>query len=221
MSINTILNTTYSTQASSITNSEKTSTCTASASSTVSKKDSLAISSEAYEMQSSAKQMSATSGKDTLGISKGCGANSYVVHFYDSAMVSRAIARGYITVNGNNIPLSDDVKKQLTNIDREAEADREEAFSNYCAQHDAAVAKQQAEAWSHAFDSNDYLLLLFGKKSEKKNTEENEPIEDGVDWSQFERKFYETTMNVSLADTPEIQSIQENEVIIPKVEKES
>ncbi len=90
------------------------------------KRDSLEISSEAYELQNSDERMSATSGKDILGITRGDKANSFVIHFSDSAMVSRAVSRGYITVNGTDIPLSDEVKKQLTDIDRQTERAYEE-----------------------------------------------------------------------------------------------
>ena len=37
-------------------------------------------------------KITATSGKDVLGITKGDKENSYIVHFSDSAMVSRAVA---------------------------------------------------------------------------------------------------------------------------------
>lgn len=87
-------------------------------------KDVVEISSEAYKIQEKAEQLSATSGKDTLGITKGSKDNTYIIHFSDSAMVSRAISRGYITVNGVNIALPDETKKQLSEIDQKAEADR-------------------------------------------------------------------------------------------------
>ena len=38
-----------------------------------------------------------------MGITKGDKENSYIVHFSDSAMVSRAVARGYVTVNGADV----------------------------------------------------------------------------------------------------------------------
>ena len=52
-------------------------------------------------------KITATSGKDVLGITKGDKENSYIVHFSDSAMVSRAVARGYITVNGADLELTE------------------------------------------------------------------------------------------------------------------
>lgn len=116
------------------------------------KRDSLEISSEAYELQNSDERMSATSGKDILGITRGDKANSFVIHFSDSAMVSRAVSRGYITVNGTDIPLSDEVKKQLTDINRQAQADRERAYYEYSMQHAIAVAEQQGEALKKAYE---------------------------------------------------------------------
>lgn len=113
------------------------------------RRDSVEISLETYEMPGYEKQgeekMSASSGKDTLGISKGAGENSYIIHFSDSAVVSRALARGYITVNGRELFLSDNVKKQLADIDRKAQADREMAYNRYILEHDTAVARQQGQ----------------------------------------------------------------------------
>lgn len=116
------------------------------------KRDSLEISSDAYELQNSAEKMSAMSGKDILGITRGDKANSFVIHFSDSAMVSRAVSRGYITVNGTDIPLSDEVKKQLTDMDGQAQADREKAYYEYSMQHAIAVAEQQGEALRKAYE---------------------------------------------------------------------
>ena len=62
-------------------------------------------------------KITATSGKDVLGITKGDKENSYIVHFSDSAMVSRAVARGYVTVNGKEVELTEDTKQQLSNLD--------------------------------------------------------------------------------------------------------
>lgn len=62
-------------------------------------------------------KITATSGKDVLGITKGDKENSYIVHFSDSAMVSRAVARGYVTVNGKEVELTEDTKQQLLKTD--------------------------------------------------------------------------------------------------------
>ena len=83
-----------------------------------SSKDTLEISSEAYAAQLESKELSATPGKDTLGITRGSDNNTFVIHFSDSALVSRAISRGYITVNGTRIDLSDETKQQLAEVDK-------------------------------------------------------------------------------------------------------
>ncbi|QIB70073.1 hypothetical protein Ami103574_12555 [Aminipila butyrica] len=219
MNINSIMRNEYSNQRSKISNTNLINKLDDSKSArAMAKRDSVEISAEAYGRKENSKEPSATSGKDTLGITKGSGEDSYVVHFSDSAMVSRAVSRGYITVNGTDIPLTDEVKAQLTAVDKQAQADREVAYNKYIMQHEMAVAKQQAEAWKHAFDVPDYLSLLLGQKTDESSFSKNDSNRDGVSWSQFERKYYETTMNISMKGTPEIQDIQENEMILNKGE---
>lgn len=113
---------------------------------TSNKKDTVEISDEAYTALQN-DQITATSGKDILGVSNGDRENTFIVHFADSAMVNRAVSRGYITVNGINIQLSEDIKNKLLEIDKKAETDRMSAFNNYVMQHELAVARQQSEAW--------------------------------------------------------------------------
>lgn len=72
------------------------------------KRDTVEISATAYKRNVTGEKMTATSGKDTLGITKGDTDNSFVIHFSDSAMVSRAVSRGYITVNGTELQLSEE-----------------------------------------------------------------------------------------------------------------
>jgi len=148
-------------------------------------------------------KMTASSGKDVLGITKGSKENSYIVHFSDSAMVSRAVARGYVTVNGMDIELTEDTRQQLLKVDQEASAAREKAYQDYVMQHEMAVAKQQSEAWRKAFDGvSDRLRMLLGinntenvsEYSEKQKKRYNDAIKayentgNGVSWSQFEWK---------------------------------
>lgn len=128
-------------------------------------RDVVEISSEAYEIQEKEEQMSATSGKDTLGITKGSKENTYIIHFSDSTMVSRAISRGYITVNGINIELSDETKKQLSEIDKKAEADRVQAYNEYVMQHEMPVAQQQSETWKKAAEDASRAFEIAAKLS--------------------------------------------------------
>lgn len=220
--------------------------------------DVVEISSEAYQLQSDNEKLTAISGKDSLGITKGSKDNTFVIHFSDSAMVSRTIARGYLTVNGTRIDLSDEVKNQLTEIDMQAQTDREIAFSKYIMQHNMAVAQQQSEVYkgvaedmSKAFkiaaiisnggkvSSTDQKALMefspqlyamakmaaiMAARHEKQkdyteetisNTEDLNDVDQGVEGTSIERKYYETQMNVSLTGgTAEVQGVAEKEIVV-------
>jgi len=225
------------------------------------KTDIVEISSKAYELQSDDENLTATSGKDSLGITRGSNDNTYVIHFSDSAMVSRAVSRGYITVNGTKIELSDGVKDELKQIDKQAQADREQAYNKYIMQHEMAVAQQQGETYKKSAEntakaleilakissggkvssSDEQKLMEFSpqlyimaksvammakqhKKQENETVYNSENVSDngaaqengveGVDWSSFDWKSYETKMNVSLSETPEIQAVSEGEIDI-------
>lgn len=60
--------------------------------------------------------------------------NEVIVYFSDSAMVNRAVSRGYITVNDKDIVLSDEIKEALKNADQEADQMRRKAFASYVMQ---------------------------------------------------------------------------------------
>ena len=147
-----------------------------------------------------------------LGITSGSDKNTFVIHFSDSAMVSRAISRGYITVNGIKIDLSDETKQELAEVDKKAEADRMRAFNEYVMQHELAVAKQQSESWEKAFQEYSKVIEIMGKMA-KGGKERNENI-SGVEWSEFEWKTYETQMSVSIGKSVTIQGISEGENIL-------
>jgi hypothetical protein len=108
--------------------------------------DKIDISKAGYDLQSKSAEVVVKSGKDYLGASWGKN-NVLIIHFTDSAMVSRTIQRGYITINGVQIDLSDDVKSSLQKTDERAKADREQAFQTYYVQQNMAVAKQQGEVY--------------------------------------------------------------------------
>ena len=119
-------------------------------------------------------KITATSGKDVLGITKGDKENSYIVHFSDSAMVSRAVARGYVTVNGKEVELTEDTKRQLLKVDKEASAAREKAYQDYVMQYEMAVAKQQSEAWRKALDGVPDSLRMLLEINNTENVKERE-----------------------------------------------
>lgn len=188
--------------------------------------DSVEISSKTYKEE----KMTATSGKDTLGITKGDKDNSYVIHFSDSAMVSRAVSRGYITVNGKNIELSEETKQKLKKTDEQAKAAREKAYNEYVMQHEIAVAKQQSEAWKKALgELPEGLKMLLEVNTEGDRVSEQsgkqkllydnalkayDSVNGGVSWSQFEWKTYDTQMTVAFEDTVKVEDISMGESIL-------
>ena len=188
--------------------------------------DSVEISSKAHKEE----KMMATSGKDTLGITKGDKDNSYVIHFSDSAMVSRAVSRGYITVNGKNIELSEETKQKLKRTDEQAKTAREKAYNEYVMQHEMAVAKQQSEAWKKALgELPEGLKMLLEVNTEGDRISEQsgkqklqydnalkayDSANGGVSWSQFEWKTYDTQMTVAFEDTVKVEDISMGERIL-------
>lgn len=183
-------------------------------------RDSVEISSAAYGRHATEKTMSATSGKDVLGITKGDTDHSFVIHFPDSAIVSRAVSRGYITVNGVELKLSEETKQQLLEVDEQANAEREKAYNDYVMQHEMAVAKQQSETLKSAFgnvaDTIDIFEEFFGTRAMSKQYETAlkayENSKGGVSWSQFEWKTFDTQMKVSVGDTIKIEDISKGEI---------
>lgn len=125
-------------------------------------KDTIEISKEAYHAQQE-DQLTASSGKDTLGISKGNKENTFIIHFTDSAIVNRVVSRGYITINGVNIELSDDTKQKLLETDKQAETDRMRAYNQYIMQHELAVAQQQSESWKKVAEDTSKAFEIAAK----------------------------------------------------------
>lgn len=175
-------------------------------------KDFVEISDVAYRMQKydifttdcEDRKMYAKSGNDILGISKGDLPYEFVIHFDDSAMVNRAVSRGFITVNGVDIMLSDNDKETMLKIDRDAEQKRRSSFESYVMEHEAAVEKQQGEALAKAYeDMQNTLKIFFEPDREVKSSEAPE----GVIWSDFDWKTYDTSMKVSMLDEPSIGEI--------------
>lgn len=108
--------------------------------------DTVEISKDGYELQSKSENMSAATGKYPLRITQGKNPDSYVIHFENMALAHRVVRLGYFTVNGQDIPLSDEVKEKILKTTQEAFEANERAIYQYAMEHNAIVAKQQAEA---------------------------------------------------------------------------
>lgn len=157
------------------------------------RRDSVEISDAAYKMSKETDELRATSGKDELRVTKGNRENEVIVHFRDSALVNRTVSRGYITVNGKDIVLSDETKEALLNTDKEAEEKRRKAYESYVMEHEAAVAKQQGEALSRAYE--ELFEELLGLSDSEKTVKEKD-IPKGVSWSDFGWETYDTSLSL-------------------------
>ena len=142
--------------------------------------------------------LTATSGKDTLDISRGDTDGEYIIHFEDSSDVNRTVARGYLTVNGKTVLLTDEDKQKLLSASKEAEEMRMQAYQSYVMQHETAVAAQQAEAWRKALDGSDtgLLKILGASENADKNERSAENISNGVQWSDFEWAKFSVDMSL-------------------------
>lgn len=112
-------------------------------------KDRLEISEAGRKRYSDTKNVTASSGNDILSAKKGSKDDAFVISFSDSGFVSRTIDRGYIEIQGVKINLSDEDKKRLSAIDKEAENKRMSAFLKTHMEHEQAVMKQQSETLSN------------------------------------------------------------------------
>lgn len=117
---------------------------------TILKEDLLEISEEGKKLLKD-EEISVTSGKEKLNISKTKDGKSFNIHFEDSAAVLRAVDNGYISINGKKIMLSENDKKKLIETDKIAAAQRLETFEKRHIEHEMRVAKQQGAAWEIYF----------------------------------------------------------------------
>jgi len=106
--------------------------------------DEIEISKEARELQEE-DALTATSGKESYEITKGEGKNAYIIHFSDSAALSRVLSRGYIIVNGVKIEFSDEMSKMLERADKQTQRVRESAFDQLVREQGIAFANKQEE----------------------------------------------------------------------------
>lgn len=143
------------------------------------------------------------SGKaDTVEISS----DGYEIHFENSALTHRAVSRGYITVNGTDIKLSDEVKKKILKTSEEAFKANEKAILQYAMQHNAIVARQQAEAYSNEAKRMSRAITVMAKMASGGKVSEAD--------KQFLAKYYPEmyAMAMSAAMMAERQERQEGKV---------
>lgn len=112
--------------------------------------DTVEISREGYALQAEQNKPTASFGDYSFPVTQGAAKNNFVIHFDNSAMLHRVVEKGSLAINGEEVSLSDDVKNRLLSADETARKKREQATMQAVLLHDAAVARQQADAMQQA-----------------------------------------------------------------------
>ena len=102
--------------------------------------------------------------------------------------------------------MKQDTKRQLLKVDKEASAAREKAYQDYVMQYEMAVAKQQSEAWRK--EGRQLCYYSYSVHQPRVHTG------NGVSWSQFEWKTYDTQMTVTFEDSVKVEGISKGMNVI-------
>lgn len=95
--------------------------------------------------------------------------NRFSVSFANSAMVHRAVEQGYIEINGRQVELSDDVKKQLIATNKQIQDAKQAVSMHNMLLHEAANARQASDAMKEANDKMSRAMttasrIMHGRK---------------------------------------------------------
>lgn len=140
--------------------------CEAQSGTVTARTDIVNISRQGLEFFSGDGRVTASSGSDILEAEMKADERHVSVYFSDSAMVSRAVKRGFIEINGNKVILSDEVKEKLINTDKQAQKAREAAFALSDLRHNIAVAEQQSDVLNKKMKSDVQAFSIAAKMSD-------------------------------------------------------
>lgn len=95
--------------------------------------------------------------------------NKYFVSFDSSAMVHRAVKQGYIEIDGKQVELSDDVKKQLIATNKQIQDAKKAVSMHNMLLREAANARQNSDAMKEANDKMSRVMttasrIMHGRK---------------------------------------------------------
>lgn len=95
--------------------------------------------------------------------------NRFSVSFANSAMVHRAVEQGYIEMDGKQVILSDDVKKQLIATNKQIQNAKQAVSMHNMLLHEAANARQASDAMKEANDKMSRAMttasrIMHGRK---------------------------------------------------------
>ncbi len=134
--------------------------------------DKVEISRAGQEM-SQAEITAAGSGENKAGISftvlRHRDSNRLSVSFDNPAMVSRAVKQGYIEIDGKQVELSDDVKKQLTATNKQLQNAKQAVAMHNMLLHEAANSRRSSDAMKEANDKMSRAMatasrIMHGRK---------------------------------------------------------
>ena len=134
--------------------------------------DAIKISTESYAIPS---QIKAVSGKDTVDVTKVD--NKFIMHFDNSAILSRIVQRGHLEVDGNTLTLSEETKQKLLSTNKKVEEANERNFMQALMKYEASVAKQQADAFKQMGNKQNRTLqtasrIMHGRKVSQADEQE-------------------------------------------------
>ena len=95
--------------------------------------------------------------------------NRFSVSFDNSAMVHRAVKQGYIEIDGKQVELSDDIKKQLLATNKQIQDAKKAVSMHNMLLHEAANARQSSDAMKEANDKMSRAMttasrIMHGRK---------------------------------------------------------
>ena len=95
--------------------------------------------------------------------------NRFSVSFANSAMVHRAVEQGYIEIDGKQVELSDDAKKQLIATNKQIQDAKKAVSMHNMLLHEAANARQTSDAMKEANDKMSRAMttasrIMHGRK---------------------------------------------------------
>ena len=90
-------------------------------------------------------------------------ANRCTVSFADPAMVHRAVKQGYIEIDGKQMELADDVKKQLIAANQQIQNAKKAVSLHNMLLHEAANARQTSDAMKEANDKMSRVMITASR----------------------------------------------------------
>lgn len=109
-------------------------------------RDTVEISREAYALQAQEKDITAAFGDYPIPVTKGAQDGNFVLHFNNSAILHRVVEKGALKINGKEVAISDETKRQLVAADETARKMQEQAVMQSVMQYNAVVMRQQSDA---------------------------------------------------------------------------